>query len=88
MHGGVSNGGTAAPTDPMTKMTKQFEWYSQKCKSIVQMNRKYQNDIFWPYLKKLILKNNLSTYSHNILQQLQNAVWKRLRQVSMTTPAS
>jgi hypothetical protein len=86
MHGAGT--GAAAPTDPMTKMTKQFEWYSQKCKSIVQMNRKYQNDIFWPYLKKLILKNNLSTYSHNILQQLQNAVWKRLRQVSMTPPAS
>lgn len=81
----LQNGGTggALKEDPMTRMTKQFEWYSQKCKSIVQANRKYQHDIFWPYLKKLIIKNHLTTYTHSVIQQLQNAVWKRMRQISM-----
>jgi hypothetical protein len=84
-HGG-SKEGMAVPEakiDPMTRMTKQFEWYSHKCKGIVQANKKYQNDIFWSYLKKLIQKNHLTTYSRSIIQQLQGAIWKRLRRVSM-----
>jgi len=81
--GGAKNDGHR---DPMTRMTKQFEWYTHKCKSIVQMNKSYQNDIFWVYLKKLILKNNITQYSRSILQQLQNAIWKRTRNVSMDAP--
>lgn len=80
--GGAKNGGKK---DPMTHMAKQYEWYAHKCKSIVDLNRKYQHDIFWPYLKKLIQKNNLKVYTRSILQQLQDAVWKRMRKISMLT---
>lgn len=69
--------------DPMAHMAKQYEWYAQRCKSIVDLNRKYQHDIFWSYLKKLILKNNLKIYTRSILQQLQNAIWKRMRKIAL-----
>ena len=69
--------------DPMTHMAKQYEWYAQKCKMVVEHNRRYQHDIFWIYLKKLIQKNNLKVYTRSILQQLQNAIWKRMRKLSM-----
>jgi hypothetical protein len=88
---GMAAGGAPAPApehhvkDPMTRMTKQYEWYTHKCKSILHANRPYQHDIFWPYLKKLILKNNLSTFSRSVIQQLQNAVWKQTRKVGFPT---
>jgi hypothetical protein len=69
--------------DPMSRMTKVFEWYAEKCKSIVHQNKQYQNDIFWVYLKKLIQKNAIHNYTHSIIQQLQNAIWKRTRNVTM-----
>lgn len=78
-----------AKKDPMTHMAKQYEWYAHRCKSVVELNRRYQHDIFWPYLKKLIQKNNLKVYTRSILQQLQSAIWKRMRKISMmTTTAS
>lgn len=69
--------------DPMTNMAKQYEWYAQRCKIIVDMNRRYQHDIFWSYLKKLIYKNSLRVYTKSIIQQLQSAVWKRMRKVTL-----
>jgi len=71
--------------DPMTQMAKQYEWYAQRCKIIMDMNKRHKSDIFWIYLLKLIQKNNLRVYTKSILQQLQGAVWKRMRKIALTS---
>jgi hypothetical protein len=33
--------------------------------------------VFWKYLRKLILKNNIKKLDAKLVQQMQSAVWRR-----------
>jgi hypothetical protein len=65
--------------DAMRSLARQYEWLAIKCKSITQENTFHEHDLFWPYLKKLITRNHLKTFSVSVIKQLQEAVWKHLR---------
>jgi hypothetical protein len=70
-------------SDNMHLMTKQYEWLARQCRSVSQTNRDHRNDRFWIYLRKIIEKNKLHQYSASVVQQLQQAIWKRMRRVNM-----
>lgn len=58
-------------------MYKKYEWLALKCRTITEENQIYMKDNFFPYLSKLIIKNNLKNFTPNIITQLQKAVWKK-----------
>jgi len=58
-------------------MFKKYEWLALKCRSITEGNRIYLKDVFFPYLVKLIIKNNLKVFTPNVIKQLQEATWKK-----------
>lgn len=60
------------------QMFHKYEWLANKCKQISVENQRYEKDVFFKYLKRLIVKNNLFLYSPNVIQQLQTAVWKKV----------
>lgn len=66
--------------DAMKELTHTYSWLATKCKSITQANRLFEHDDFWKHLRKLILQNGLRKYTPSIIKQLQDAVWKRLKQ--------
>ena len=68
--------------DAMRSLARQYEWLAAKCKSITHENVAYENDTFWPYLKKLITQNHLRTFSISVIKQLQDAVWKHVKRTS------
>ena len=61
------------------EMFKKYDWLASKCKYINQENKSYVKDIFFKYLKKLIIQNNLKVFSPNVVKQLQQAVWKKVQ---------
>lgn len=56
---------------------KKYEWLALKCKHITEENKLYTKDIFFKYLKKLIMQNNLKVFTPNVIKQLQQAIWKK-----------
>lgn len=64
------------PMDGMKQLAKQYKWLALKCKTISEMNEKYSRDQFWYQLRKLIVENNIRTYSPTIVINLQNTIWK------------
>lgn len=68
--------------DHMDAITASYSWIADKCKNIVHMNKAYAQDDFWKYLRKLIAQNELRKFTPNIIKQLQEAVWKRVRKSS------
>jgi hypothetical protein len=63
--------------DEMHAITASYSWIANRCKSIVDLNKSYQNDDFWKYLRKLITQNELRKLTPSIIRQLQDAIWKR-----------
>lgn len=62
--------------DSMRALTRQYQWLAAKCKALTEANAAYEHDDFWKYLKKLIVQNQLKTYSSSVIRQLQDASWK------------
>ena len=58
-------------------MAQKYEWLAMKCKNTSDANKIYAKDVFFKYLKKLILKNNIWTFSPHVIRQLQDATWKK-----------
>lgn len=70
----------SAPTDDsMRVLAKQYSWLAAKCKALIDINAAYENDEFWKHLRRLIMENRLRSFSTSVIQQLQNAVWKRAK---------
>jgi len=67
--------------DGMRSLTQQYQWLAAKCKVITDENFKYENDDFWIFLRKLIIKNNIKIFTPAIIKQIQNAVWKHFRHI-------
>jgi len=63
--------------DGMKILTKQYSWLAAKCKALTDTNATYENDEFWKHLRKLIIENKLTIYNSSVIEQLQNAIWKR-----------
>ena len=70
---------SAPQEDAMKALARQYEWLAVKCKGITQENHVYETDSFWPYLKKLIVQNQLRSFNVAIIRQLQDAVWKQVK---------
>lgn len=68
--------------DGMRNLAKQYSWLAAKCKSLIDINASYENDEFWKHLRKLIIENQLKTYSTNVIKQLQEAIWKRYKKMA------
>lgn len=66
-------------SDFMKDITHTYGWLASRCKSIVNSNKVYENDDFWKHLRKLILQNGLYKFTPSIIKQLQDAIWKRLK---------
>lgn len=79
---------TGVGLDTMMDMARRYEWFANKCRTISIMNRSYMNDVFWKYLRKLILKNNIQTLDTKLMQQLQSAVWKRQKSLQIAGNAA
>lgn len=78
------NQGVLCPTnhktdDAMRILARQYEWLHVKCKTLIEINTSFEDDEFWHHLRKLILENQLKTYTVSIIKQLQEAVWKRYK---------
>lgn len=77
----LTNSGLLCPFFPSSDlnhlMFKKYEWLAVKCKQITEANKVYTKDVFFPYLTKLIVRNQLKAFSPNVVKQLQEAVWKR-----------
>lgn len=82
--GGASNGGGES-IESMMEMAKQYEWFATKCRSLGTLNRNYKTDVFWKYLRKLIIKNNIKQFNTTLTQQLQSAVWKRNKKLLLAS---
>lgn len=61
--------------DGMRALTRQYEWLAAKCKSIIDVNKAYENDNFFKYLRNLIIQNGLKTFTPSVIKQLQEAIW-------------
>jgi hypothetical protein len=59
-------------------MYQKYEWLSIKCKHISEENKYFMKDVFFKYLRKLIIKNQLRVFSGNVVKQLQEAIWKKM----------
>lgn len=62
------------------QMYKKYEWLALKCKHIAEENKVYSKDVFFKYLKKLIMQNGLKVFTPNVVKQLQQAVWKKAQE--------
>lgn len=80
------NAGVMCPVpkndDHMHALTAAYSWIATKCRNITEENKSHMNDDFWKYLRKLIIQNQLRTFTPSIIRQLQDAVWKRVRKSS------
>lgn len=65
--------------DGMNSLLKQYAWLASKCKSLVSLNQTYINDDFFKYLKRLIIENNIKSFSTNIIKQLEEASWAHVK---------
>lgn len=68
--------------DGMKALSKQYNWLATKCKALSDLNEQYSSDDFWKHLRKLIVTNQIRTFSPSIIKQLQEASWKHSRQTS------
>lgn len=66
-------------TDRTEMLANQYVWLAKQCHSIAESNTVYKADDFWLYLAKIIMKNNIRTYSPTIIQQLQKGVWTNMK---------
>lgn len=58
-------------------MLDKYKWFATKCKEITIANKKYVKDNFFKCLKKLIIKNNIKSFSPSVIKQLQDSCWKK-----------
>jgi hypothetical protein len=66
-------------TDRTERLASQYVWLAKQCRNVADNNTIYKTDDFWVYLAKIILKNNIRTYSSTIIQQLQKGVWNNMK---------
>lgn len=66
-------------SDRTEVFASQYLWLAKQCKNIAEMNLMYKADDFWTYITKIILKNNIRTFSPAIIKQLQEGVWKNMK---------
>lgn len=66
-------------TDRTEVLANQYVWLAKQCRNIAESNAMYKMDDFWSYIAKIILKNNIHTYSPTIVQQLQKGVWANMK---------
>lgn len=66
-------------SDRTEVFASQYLWLAKQCKNIADANAMYKTDDFWSYITKIILKNNIRTYSPVIIKQLQEGVWKNTK---------
>lgn len=64
--------------DGMRRLSKQYAWLAAKCKHIADDNEKYANDKFWSTLRKLIIENNIRSFTPSTVVSLQTTVWKSM----------
>lgn len=60
-------------------LATQYVWLAKQCHRISQENSMFKMDNLWMYITKIILKNNIRTYSPAIIQQLQKGVWGNMK---------
>lgn len=65
--------------DGMRALSKQYHWLATKCNAVATLNDEYMNDDFWKHLKKLIVNNQIRSFSPSIIKQLQEATWKHAK---------
>lgn len=66
-------------SDRTEVFASQYLWLAKQCKSIAEMNLFYKTDDFWGYISKIILKNNIRSFSPAIIKQLQEGVWRNMK---------
>lgn len=66
-------------TDRTEVLANQYVWLAKQCRNIAESNAMYKLDDFWSYIAKIILKNNIRSYSPVIIQQLQKGVWANMK---------
>lgn len=59
----------------------KYNWLASKCQAITKENKKYIEDTFFKDLKRLIINNNLTTFTPKIIRQLQENTWKRVKHI-------
>lgn len=57
-------------------MCKRYSWLLTKCKQVTESNKRYMNDTFFRDLKRLIITNDIRTFSPSVIKQLHNILWK------------
>jgi hypothetical protein len=67
--------------DHVKHMAERYTWMANKCNAVAAMNEVYRKDQFWRRLRKLIVNNKLTTFTVDVIQGLQNAVWAPLKKV-------
>ena len=66
-------------TDRTEVLANQYVWLAKHCRNIAELNAMYKTDDFWLYITKIILKNNIRTYSPTIIQQIQKGIWSNMK---------
>jgi len=66
-------------TDRTEVLANQYVWLAKHCRNIAELNAMYKTDDFWLYITKIILKNNIRTYSPAIIQQIQKGIWNNMK---------
>ena len=62
-------------SDYLLDLASRYKWMAGKCTSLASLNIDYKKDQFWRRLRKLIINNKLTSFTMEIIQQLQSAVW-------------
>ena len=55
----------------------KYNWLATKCRNITNENKKYLKDYFFKDLKRLIIKNDIQSFTPHIIKQLRASTWKR-----------
>jgi hypothetical protein len=66
--------------DDMHALSSTYLWLAARCKAVVDVNKAYLNDDFWKHLRKLIIQNELKRFTSSVIKQLQEAIWKKVKQ--------
>lgn len=56
------------------ELFEKYNWMSKKINSIIQQNKNYSNDKFFPYLTKLIIRNKITDFKPKIIKGLQTII--------------
>lgn len=74
--------GTHGKMDGMRRLSKQYAWLAAKCDCIAKENEKYDADRFWSIVRKLLIRNNIKSFSPSIIISLQTTIWKSMSHAS------